>query len=254
MTFTDARPDHKRFGAAVGKKNNSLVWFNYARSMMVAVKMGAPKPGRQGPGKQAVVAFDFDGTLTYRDSFHAFLAWRAGPLRLLFGLARLAPAIFVYLKDRDRGRLKAAAVRTFLHGLSREELERSCAAFALSRIGEGLIRPDAEQRWAEWRASGATMVIVTASPEQVVAPFAERLGADLLIGTLLEFDRAGRVTGSLDGRNCRNQEKVVRLRAHFGPKLRLAAAYGDSDGDREMLALADVAGYRVFTGRPGREA
>ena len=32
--------------------------------------------------------------------------------------------------------------------------------------------------------------------------------------------------------------------------LRLAAAYGDTAGDHEMLRIAQVTGYRVFTGRP----
>ena len=93
------------------------------------------------------------------------------------------------------------------------------------------------------------MAIVTASPEDVVAPFAGRLGADVLIGTRLKFDDQDRITGEFDGENCRGEEKVRRLRARFGPQLRLKAAYGDTSGDREMLALAEVQGYRVFAAR-----
>ena len=41
--------------------------------------MGSPALIHQSPGKeQAIVAFDFDGTLTVRDSFTGFLRWRAG--------------------------------------------------------------------------------------------------------------------------------------------------------------------------------
>ena len=58
------------------------------------------------------------------------------------------------------------------------------------------------------------------------------------------------VTGALEGANCRGPEKVARLRAALGVDVRLEAAYGDSDGDREMLALADDAGLRVFRQRP----
>jgi len=43
---------------------------------------------------------------------------------------------------------------------------------------------------------------------------------------------------------------VRRLRAAYGPSVRLAAAYGDTSGDAEMLALADEAGFRVFRERP----
>ena len=97
---------------------------------------------------------------------------------------------------------------------------------------------------------GARLVIVTASPEFVVAPFAHGLGADLLIATRLAFDEAGKVIGEFDGANCRGPEKVVRLEAAFGPGVRLEAAYGDSAGDVEMLGLADEAGMKVFGERP----
>ena len=52
------------------------------------------------------------------------------------------------------------------------------------------------------------------------------------------------------GANCRGPEKVRRLQAEFGDKVRLDAAYGDSDGDREMLAIAEEAGLKVFQGTP----
>ena len=216
----------------------------------MTVKMGRSKRERQGVDERTTVAFDFDGTLSFRDSFMAFLAWRAGPLRFAIGLAGLSPAALAYLIHRDRGRLKAAAVRIFLRGAQRDDLIRSCTAFADSPLGRRLIRPDAEQCWRAWRDRGARLAIVTASPEEVVAPFAKRLGADVLIGTRLAFDAGGRVAGGFEGRNCRGEEKVRRLRAVFGTTLRLAAAYGDTAGDREMLAIADVTGYRVFHDRP----
>ena len=43
---------------------------------------------------------------------------------------------------------------------------------------------------------------------------------------------------------------MVRLKAAFGADLELKAAYGDTSGDREMLAAAELPGYRVFTGTP----
>lgn len=208
--------------------------------------MGSTSAVRQGAAERSIVAFDFDGTLTFRDSFMAFLAFRAGVLRHAAGLAALAPASLAYLAHRDRGRLKAAAVQVFLRGTPRESLADSCSAFADSPLGRRLIRPDAEQCWREWQAKGALMTIVTASPEEVVAPFAAKLGADVLIGTRLAYDGAGRVTGAFEGENCRGPEKVSRLRGRFGDGVRLAAAYGDTSGDREMLELAAARGYRVF--------
>jgi phosphatidylglycerophosphatase C len=205
-------------------------------------------PSRQPRNwRPAIAAFDFDGTLTVRDSFGSFLAWNAGPWRTALSLGRLAPAALRYGLDRDRERMKAAAARVFLRGLPLAEAAAAAEAFAEQAR---LLRPDALACWEAWRGRGARRVIVTASPEFVVAPFARRLGADDLIATRLATDPAGRLTGALIGRNCRGPEKVRRLRAAFGPDVRLAAAYGDSSGDREMLALADERGLRVFQGRP----
>ena len=59
-----------------------------------------------------------------------------------------------------------------------------------------------------------------------------------MLATRLEVDADDRLTGRLIGANCRGPEKVVRLREWRGEALAVAFAYGDSDGDREMLALA----------------
>jgi phosphatidylglycerophosphatase C len=196
-----------------------------------------------------LVAFDFDGTLTVRDSFTAFLAWEAGPARWWGGLIRLSPSLLAYLFHRDRGRLKGRFVKHFLAGRPLEALENSARAFAQAQ-GQSLLRPDAVATWRRWRSLGAKIVIVTASPETIVAPFARSLGADVLLGSRLSVDSHGRILGPLDGANCRGAEKVKRLIAAFGPEVSLAAAYGDTSGDREMLRIADEKGYRVFRGRP----
>jgi phosphatidylglycerophosphatase C len=161
----------------------------------------------------------------------------------------LAPNALAYLFHRDRGRIKAAATREFLRGVARDRIEADAREFA-ERFSRSLLRPDAVAAWKRWRGERVRLVIVTASPDLIVAPFARGLGADALIGTELDFDAENRVTGDFATPNCRGPEKVVRLKAAFGPDLELKAAYGDTGGDREMLAMAEIAGYRVFEGRP----
>ncbi|HEY8615855.1 MAG TPA: HAD-IB family hydrolase [Phenylobacterium sp.] len=196
-----------------------------------------------------MVAFDFDGTLTVKDSFTAFLKWRAGPARYALGLARLVPAAAAYLVHRDRGRIKAAAVKEFLHGVSHDELEADARRFAKTQAAR-LLRPDALATWRKWRAEPVTLVIVTASPELLVGAFAEDLGAYTVLGTQLSYDADNRVMGAFSGPNCRGAEKVVRLKEVFGQDMVLKAAYGDTSGDTEMIAMAEIKGYRVFTGKP----
>lgn len=201
------------------------------------------------PGEAPVVAFDFDGTLTVRDSFRAFLRWRAGPVRYAKGLMRLLPAALHFLFHRDRGRLKAAAVAEFLKGAPRRALEAEARTFA-EQQSRAMLRPDAVAGWKRWRAQRVRLVIVTASPTLIVGPFARGLGAHVLIGTELAFDDQDRVAGGFATPNCRGPEKAARLKAAFGPELTVRAAYGDTGGDREMLKMAEIKGYRVFKGRP----
>lgn len=198
---------------------------------------------------EPIVAFDFDGTLTVRDSYTAFLRWRAGPIGYAAGGLRLAPALLAYPLRRDRGALKAAATRMFLRGARLDHLAADAERFA-AETAAGLLRPDALACWEGW-AGEARRVIVTASPEIVVLPFATRLRADTLIGTRLAVDDDARLTGGFQGPNCRGAEKVARLKAAFGEGVRVVAAYGDTGGDREMLAFADEGRMGVFTGTPG---
>lgn len=199
--------------------------------------------------ERPIVAFDFDGTLTVRDSFNAFLRWRVPPGRFNQGILRLAPALAGYALNRDRGRLKAAAVREFLAGMTAAEVTAEAQAFCDAEW-DRFMRPDALACWKGWQVKNARMVIVTASPAITVEPWARRLGADDLLGTRLKCDADGKILGPLAGENCRALEKVVRLRERFGEDVALAAAYGDTIGDAEMLQIADEAGFRRFRGRP----
>ena len=95
-----------------------------------------PVVGPDAPSRAElpIVAFDFDGTITVRDSFTAFLKWRAGAMRYVLGLIRLTPAALSYLIHRDRGRIKAAAVREFLRGVPRERLEADAGRSPAPRV------------------------------------------------------------------------------------------------------------------------
>lgn len=212
--------------------------------------MGAEVEREQaGAAYRPLVAFDFDGTLTWRDSFLAFLAWRFGPVRYALGMVRLVPAGLAYALHRDRGRMKAATVNAFLAGVSRHELLVQADRFAAANARR-LLRPDAIRCWRRWQEQGARLIIVTASPELLVAPFARGLGAEAVLGTRLAFSPSEIATGALDGPNCRGPEKVERLTALLGARPRLDAAYGDSDGDLDMLALAEEQGMKVFGEKP----
>ncbi len=196
-----------------------------------------------------IAAFDFDGTLTWTDSFNAFLFDTCGASRVATA-AVTHPGLWIdYLRTYDRGALKSRFLYSLLGPVSQAELQDRIARFAAKR-GRSLFRPDALEAWEGHAKSGHRRVIVTASPELVVAPLGALIGADLVIGTRLSFSDDGHLRRDLDGVNCRGPEKVRRLREAFGDGLDLDSAYGDTSGDREMIAAARHGHYRVFHGKP----
>ena len=93
--------------------------------------MEASPDWRRG-GIAPVAAFDFDGTLTCRDSFVAFLQWRVGRTAFLAGLPALVPDALVYLVRRDRGALKAAAAKRCIWIRLPVQLQWRCASLPLA--------------------------------------------------------------------------------------------------------------------------
>ncbi|MGH8992500.1 MAG: HAD-IB family hydrolase [Acidimicrobiia bacterium] len=197
---------------------------------------------------RVVAAFDLDRTLTRRETLVPFVLRARGraatvrtivalPLPLARGLAR----------DSHRDHGKELFLERLLGGREVAPLAAAAEAFAGDVVAAHL-RPDTH-RQLEWhRAQGHELVIISASPELYVAPIGRRLGVDAVLATRLEVDAQGRFTGRFTGRNCRGAEKAVRLRDHLGAggPVTTLFAYGDSKGDRELLAMASTG---VWVGR-----
>jgi phosphatidylglycerophosphatase C len=183
----------------------------------------------------AVAAFDFDGTITRRDTLVPFLAKVGGWHRLGLGLARVVPAL---VGRNRRDVTKLASVRAALAGRGVEEVEALARDYAAG-LPTGY-RPDMAARIAEHRAAGHRLVLVTASLELYAKPAAEALGFDDVIAVRL-VARNGHYTGGLAGPNVRGAEKARRLLALLGETKPTIWAYGNSSGDRELLAMADHA-------------
>jgi phosphatidylglycerophosphatase C len=192
-----------------------------------------------------VAAFDLDGTITDRDCVVPFLRRVAGTGPLTMGLLTRPVVIGGALLRRDRDQLKAAATQATFRGRDVAPVTSQAHEFA-RHVHANWLRPDAVARIESHRTDGDGIVIVSASFELYVEPLAARLGIDHVLATRLRVDAHGRFTGALDGPNCRGAEKVRRLHAwldefHGGRSVVDLVAYGDSAGDRELLADADTA-------------
>lgn len=189
--------------------------------------------------RRTVAAFDLDGTLTTRDCVTPFLQRVAGRA-LACRVARHPIAVAVALARGDRDDLKELATRA-LAGMRAADIAVAGEAFAHD-VHRAWLREDTLARLDRHRALGHVTVIVSASYAVYVEPLSRLLGVDGALATLLEEDPEGILTGELSGPNCRGPEKERRLRAWLGERgLHDAVvwAYGDSAGDRELLALAD---------------
>lgn len=191
-----------------------------------------------------VAAFDVDGTLTTRDCVVAFMRRTRGTATLVARLARRAPALIGPVLRRDRDAVKSVATEAAFAGCDVDDLERDAASFAVE-VSRSHLRHDTVERLRWHLGLGHQVVLVSASYEVYLRHLAVSLGAHDVVGTRLEVVE-GRCTGSIDGANCRGPEKVERLHAwldaHHGGRGAVEVwAYGDSAGDRDLLADADHA-------------
>jgi len=189
-----------------------------------------------------VAAFDFDETLTDRDTVVPFLRTFAGTWAIGAGMVTRSVRTFQALSRRDRHLLRSVVTDVVFAGRAIDEVERSGRDFA-ARIVGGMLRDDTVARLRWHSDAGHLVVIVSASYEQYLHHVGDALDVDGVIATRLDVVD-GRCTGRLDGANCRGPEKVRRLDSWLGERgLRrddiTLWAYGDSVGDRELLAWAD---------------
>ena len=189
--------------------------------------------------RRTVAAFDFDGTLTRRDSLVPFLARVVGwpkVSRVLASHAAMFTAVAFGRHDRDMAK-ERVLVRT-LAGVPVDTVNDAGRVYGAHLVARQL-RRDMLERVAWHRREGHDVVIVSASLRAYLDEVARRLGVDSLLCTELEVDDDGRCTGRMTGGNCRGPEKATRLRAYLDDCDVTLWAYGDSAGDREMLAMAD---------------
>lgn len=196
----------------------------------------------------AVAAFDFDGTLAAGDSLSGFLSRAVGRPVLASTLALQTPAMaWAYTARGGRDAAKAVLLARLLRGRTLAELQ-----VLGHRYGEDLVRRLRPWMLArvDWhREQGHRLVIVSASLDVYLEPVGRSLGFDAVLATTLEVDPDGNLTGRLSGLNCRGHEKAARLRQWLGSAPAEIWAYGDSRGDRELLAMAD---HPVLIGRRPR--
>ncbi|MEZ4827226.1 MAG: HAD family hydrolase [Bacteroidia bacterium] len=193
-----------------------------------------------------VAAFDFDGTITRRDSMLAFIRFVRGDLVFWGGMCVLLPVLIPFkLKLISEKRAKEIMLTFFLGGMHSQTLWEKGAQFADEKI-PAIVRPAALARIRWHQAEGHMCFLVTASLTFWVRAWAEKEGF-ILIATKPEIS-GGIFTGKISGANCKGMEKVHRLEEILaGTSPSKKYAYGDTSGDKPMLQWADEGFYRHFS-------
>lgn len=190
--------------------------------------------------------FDFDGTLTTRETFVDVLQAATPRWRTAAARVALVPCVLAYRTGRlsPHGMRSAATAVAFAGRAARPVRER------MRRAARDLV-PALEctamrARLHAHRDRGDRVLVVSGNYEWLLAPWCEAVGVECL-ASRLEV-RAGRLTGRYDGPQCVGAEKARRVRAHLDVAAYARVhAYGDTAEDHALLALAHV---RTFRGQP----
>ena len=187
-------------------------------------------------------AFDFDGTLTTRDTLLEFIRYACGTKAFALGFLRHAHLlVLMKLHLYPNWKAKQRIFSYFFKGIDLKAFDSLCQHFADDN--RHLLRPEGIQTLQQAKAEGAEVLIVSASIDNWVQPFFPDAN---VLGTKIEV-----VNGSLTGRfltkNCYGQEKVNRILALYPDRSTYhLIAYGDSRGDKELLSFADKPHFKPF--------
>ena len=188
--------------------------------------------------------FDFDGTLTHKDTMFLYLKfYDATKYRIQF-VKHIPLFILLKLKLADAEKVKKSFIASILKGERKTEIEKKSELFFQEFYPE-LFRENALEFIKNIDRENTECYIVSASLDIWVAPFAKEFQMKLL-STQAEF-KNDKFTGNFIGKNCNGVEKVNRIKeAIEGKKFDKIIAFGDTSGDREMLAWANESHFEFF--------
>jgi HAD superfamily hydrolase (TIGR01490 family) len=187
--------------------------------------------------KPGIAFFDFDGTITKKDTLIEFIKYNNGNLRLWLGLLLNSHYLIGYkLKIISNQMAKEKILSWFYGGLEVSAFRKLCFLFAKERI-PSLIRPAALEEIKKLQLKQFDIVVVSASPEDWLNIWAQEYQIKV-IATRLLYDKDC-FTGKIQGANCNGDEKVRRINEQFDLKLyKIIYAYGDTSGDKPMFTIA----------------
>ena len=192
--------------------------------------------------------FDFDGTITTKDSLVDFIQFAVGKPGYYAGLTKLSPMLTAYtLKLIPNDIAKERLIGHFFGEWESEKFQQLAEQYSFEKI-DTIVRPEAMERVRWHQEQGDHVVIVSASMECWLTGWCKKKNIELISTQLETID--GRLTGRFATKNCYGVEKANRVKEIYNlEEYDHIYAYGDSRGDRELLALANESFYKPFRAR-----
>ncbi len=193
-----------------------------------------------------VVVFDFDGTLTRKDSFIEFIKFVKG--RYIFYL-NLFFVIILWLcskfKILETGKAKEAVFSFFFKGMTIEKFNEYGNRFTYKV--NNILREQARSTIKYYLDQGAEVLIISASIENWIVPWAKENNIKKILATSVEINSNGKLTGRFSSANCKGKEKLERLLQLY-PDIEPEnlIVYGDSGGDKELIDFASTSFYKTL--------
>lgn len=198
--------------------------------------------------KETIAAFDFDGTITTRDSLLPLLFFSHSIGVTLLKLFLLSPYFLLFILGLySRQKTKEKILTSFFKGKTKEEMTLLGESYAKNKL-PSLVKEEALKK-ISWHASqGHRLFIVSASIDCYLTPWSKEKGFEGVISSKLDYDEEGRVKGTLLGKNCWGEEKVNKLFNIIkqDPSSVILYVYGDSKGDHALLNKANYSYYKKF--------
>jgi HAD superfamily hydrolase (TIGR01490 family) len=193
--------------------------------------------------------FDFDGTITTKDSLADFVQYAVGKPTYYMGLLKLSPMLTAYSLQLIPNHIaKEKFIAYFFNGWDADRFQQTANQYSLDEI-DNITRPKAMMKIRWHQDQGHKVVIVSASMECWLKGWCTKNDIDL-IATRLEI-KDNKLTGKFATRNCYGIEKANRVKqAHDLSHYDHIYAYGDSRGDKKLLTLADESFYKPFRDEP----
>lgn len=185
-----------------------------------------------------IAFFDFDGTLTTKDTMFQFIRFSKGNPIFYSGLLLLLPVLIAFkIGIIPNGRAKEILFSFYFKGMEVQEAIRLGQEFS-EKVIPRLLRKEAVQAIEFHKNLGTRIVVVTASLSIWVKPWCDLHQFDLIA---TGYDtRQGKLSGFIKGKNCHGDEKVNRINEKYNlVQFSEIYAYGDSRADIKMLNLAD---------------